>query len=427
MKILCTNHSLAVRGGTESYLETIAVELRRLEHEVILFSPECGAVADVFREQGFAVVDDPAAVPGDIDVIHGQHVDATAAVRARFRDVPLVFVSHSWFIPLEDPLGELGADAAVALNDLTEARLKARAGMHPDRVFRLRQPVSVSYGDTSRMPIGERARLAVSVSRGLKRREQQLREACEAAGIQLLSIGGAGAESTDARREMMAADIIFAMGRSAIEAMALGRAVFVVDEANVGGWVTEDSYPRLEGVGFTGVDAPALPALTDLLADYSPQLGTDARTLVARHHAAPLHAARLAQIYADVRGDTGGAGSGIDTVAELARENFALGLRVSALAWESAFRARENTELQGHLRALEEVAHAATARARQAETEVEALDEERSALVEERTRLLGELQGVTTSLSWKTTAPLRALRSRLPRPPRPESGDRASS
>ena len=39
VRILMTNNALAERGGSESYLETVSAELRRLAHEVVLYSP----------------------------------------------------------------------------------------------------------------------------------------------------------------------------------------------------------------------------------------------------------------------------------------------------------------------------------------------------------------------------------------------------
>ena len=57
MKILMTNNALVERGGSESYLETVSSELRRLAHDVVFYSPQCGATADRLRRDGFAVVD----------------------------------------------------------------------------------------------------------------------------------------------------------------------------------------------------------------------------------------------------------------------------------------------------------------------------------------------------------------------------------
>ena len=109
MKILMTNNALAARGGSESYLETVATELRRLGHEVTFYSPTCGHMAERLRERGFEVAADVADLPTDVDVIHGQHSNAVALVRERLATTPLVFATHSWAISIEDPVAELGA------------------------------------------------------------------------------------------------------------------------------------------------------------------------------------------------------------------------------------------------------------------------------------------------------------------------------
>ncbi len=298
MKILCTNNALAVRAGSESYLETVVPALRQLGHDVELYSPRCGAVAGHLRGQGFRVHDDPSALGTDFDVIHGQHVNAIASIRPRLPDTPLVFATHSWFIPIEDPVAELGVAAVVTFNDITLARARAHAAVGDRPVHRLRQPVAISLGDGARTPVPTRPRVALAASRNLHGRLPGIRAACESNDIQLRVVGPGGDESPDARREIRAADIVIAIGRTAVEAMAAGRAVLVLDESTVGGWLTEDSYGRLEADGFTGFagngDRTPLP---ELVARYRPDLGAAARVLAVRHHSAQRHAVELVDIY----------------------------------------------------------------------------------------------------------------------------------
>ena len=165
VKVLMTNHSLRERAGSESYLETVSAELRRLGHDVVLFSTRCGESATRFREDGFTVVESVDELPDDVDVVHGQHADTVALVRSRLSSTPLVFVTHSWSISLEDPLTELGAGAFVALNDLTHRRLQSHQAARGGEVVRLTQPVTVSFADGAREPIGLRPGRAVAVSR----------------------------------------------------------------------------------------------------------------------------------------------------------------------------------------------------------------------------------------------------------------------
>jgi hypothetical protein len=228
VKILMTNAALDARGGSESYLETVSGELRRLGHEVSFFSPECGGVAERLRDKGFDVFDAVEELPRDVDVIHGQHVNAVAMARTRMPSVPLVFASHSWFIsPVEDPVAELGASAFVAFNEIGTRRLAAHVATRGFAVHRLTQPIDISFADGARVPIAATPRRAVAVSRRMKLLPGQLAKACADRGIEFDWVGGPGRDAADARESMRSADIVVAMGRTALEAMATGRAVLV--------------------------------------------------------------------------------------------------------------------------------------------------------------------------------------------------------
>jgi hypothetical protein len=344
VKILLTNNTLTDRGGSESYLETIASGLRRLEHEVVVYSPELGDVATSLREAGFQVTNDAAEIPADVDVIHGQHVPPIAEVRARFPSVPLVFATHSWFVPIEDPLSNLSADAFIAFNDFTLARLSAHAATEGKTVHRLTQPVDISFRDNARVPIAIDHPRAVAISRSQNRSLAQIQAACAELGIPLATVGTPRAESVDARREIFAADIVFAVGRSAVEAMAAGRAVFLIDESTVGGWITRDTYPGFERDGFTGLGGSSSDEeLTAALRGYSPDLGRDGRRLAVTHHAVQRHVAELVAIYRSVLGRDATPHS-IDSIASLAAENMELQSRAVRAEWDSSQYLREIRE-----------------------------------------------------------------------------------
>jgi hypothetical protein len=360
MRILLTNAALHARGGTESYLETVAPALRALEHDVHLYSPALGDVAAGLRALGFPLYDDVAALPDDIDVIHGQHANAVAGVRTRFPTIPLVFVSHSWFVPIEDPLADLGISAAVALNDRVEARLRVHAATADLPVHRLRQPVEVSFADVHRIRLPQRPRWAVSVSRKLDGRLRELREACARHGIELISLGGPGADGNPLEH-VRAADIVFAIGRSALEGMAAGRAVVIVDETTQGGWVTPASYDSLERDGFTGLGGTHDQPVSDVLAEYSADHGVMARSLVLRHHASQAHAEQLVAIYRSVLGAERAATTS-PSLAGLALRAQAMETRALAAEWAAAGHLRQIAQLQAEVEGLRNEAPAATPR-----------------------------------------------------------------
>lgn len=341
MRILLTNQLLDARAGSESYLQTVAAELARLEHELVLYAPRLGAVAESLRATGLAVHDRVEDLP-EVDVIHGQHTTALALVRERFPETPLVFVTHSWFLDIEQPLGLLRPDLVVAMSDLAQRRVLARGGIDPATVRRLRYPVDVSFADGLRTPPAEQPRLAVAVSRTLGVQAATLYEACEHRGLAFHTVGAPGQESADARLPMGAADIVFAIGRTALEAMALGRAVYVVDETTVGGWVTPESYADLEARGFTGFDRePGGVDLDEALAAYTPRLGADARRLAVEHHAVQFHAARLVELYREAGAAQRPATTVTRGLRDLQVAAHELETRAVSAQWEAATHYRE--------------------------------------------------------------------------------------
>jgi hypothetical protein len=367
MKVLMTNNSLATRGGSESYLETVSSELRRLGHEVLFYSPDCGLVAERLRQGGFEVHDDVSGLLSDIDVIHGQHTNVVARVRERLPTHPLVFATHSWAIPIEDPIAELGAGAYVAFNELTRRRLAAHAATSGAEIVRLTQPVEVSFADGARDPVATTPRRAVAVSRRMTTVTTRLAQVCAGLGIEFQRIGGDDGESPDPRQEMLAADIVFAMGRTALEGMAAARAVVVIDETSFGGWVSTSSYAALEADGFTGLGLGEVGPQSDpgdgdleaLLRRYDPDLGTQARRLVTRHHAAQHHAAALVEIYTAVA-DTPATppSNSAGAIALLSQDRFALEHRAVTAEWEVARLRNEVHDLRGELeRRLQEREH----------------------------------------------------------------------
>jgi len=433
MKILLTNQALDARGGSESYLEVIAWELRRLEHEVLFFSPRCGEVAESLEARGYSVHRSVEDLPSDIDVIHGQHVDAIAAVRYRFPRIPLVFVTHSWFIPIEDPAESLGASAFVCFNALTEQRLRAHAAASGKPVVRLTQPISITFAEAEQQPIGEVPVHAVAVSRSLRTRLSDLEEACSTHHIRFHWIGGDHNDAEDVQSEMFAADIVFAMGRTALEAMAAGRAVFIVDESTVGGWMTASSYPTFEADGFTGrgSEEPRV-ALAEALAEYSPSMGRENRRLAYKFHAGQSHVVSLLEVYESVL-DNGVPSRVADSMAVLSAENFALVGRVKHLEWAIASRDRalhdrevEQQSLRGELEvrnemlrelqaensSLQEAAMIAQQELSAANCDREAANRQSDLASVVAMRAEAELLAVKATLSWRLTKPIRWIRRR---------------
>ena len=346
MRILITNNRLDQRAGSESYVETVMGALRDLGHEVIAFSPGLGEVASSLRSRGFEVHDNVTHLPDGIDVIHGQHVNAVAEVRRVLPSVPLVFVAHSWFIPNEDPCAELAPAALVALNERVQNRLRSIAFPSHIPIHRLRQPVEIGFFDGIRRVPSDRPESALLVSRKITGRLKSIQDACERAGIELRTLRG---ESADPRLEMAAADMVLASGRSALEAMSMARPTLLIDQTVCAGWITEDSWERIENEGFgTGNPTDSVTDLDALLAMYSPDFGIQARILAAHQHAAQDHASALIAIYRSIA-DTRSTEVLDQRLPALRKQNWAQTHKLQMLRRSNADLRAENWALQREL------------------------------------------------------------------------------
>jgi hypothetical protein len=354
MRLLLSTNTLGL-GGSESYLVTLGEALDRLGHRVTLHAHVLGAMAEPARGRGLEVVED-TGLPAEIDAAIVQDAAVSFDLARRYPRAPQLFVAHSTIFDLQSPPQLAGlVAAAVALNERVAARLRALAADLP--VVRLRQPIDVQRFVAGR-PLRNPPWRALAVSNRLTRHREPLRRACDGAGIELIEVGSGGTPSLDPRNELMDADIVFGYGRSVLEAMACGRAVYVYDERGGDGWVTPETYPALEANGFAGgagVGPVATAGLAAALRNYDPELGLVARDLVTTHHRADQHAGAIAELLAGF-GMPARPAAPLDEMARLARlqwrahsDAWAAEQRRAAVAEENERLLEENQKLRSHL------------------------------------------------------------------------------
>src|SRR5207247_6783103 len=94
MRVLITNHALALIGGAQAYSRDLATWLLAHGHSPIVFGPDHGAAAEQMAGLGIPVTDDLEAISAVPDVIHGNSPVETMAALLRFPGTPAVFVCH---------------------------------------------------------------------------------------------------------------------------------------------------------------------------------------------------------------------------------------------------------------------------------------------------------------------------------------------
>lgn len=251
MRVLLTNNTLAWHAGSELYTRDVAVSLVRRGHQPIAYSSRLGPVADELRAASVPVIDDLAKLTVPPDVIHGQHHMETVAALLRFRGIPAVSVCHGW-VPWEEiPAWHPRVWRYVGVSELLGERLVS-SGIPADRVEVLGNAVDLGrFRPRSALPQVPRRALVFSNSATEEVYLPLVRSVCTPLGISLDVIGrDAGAPMTAPEERLGNYDLIFASGRCALEALAIGAAVIVCDESALAGMVTTKDLGRMRALNF---------------------------------------------------------------------------------------------------------------------------------------------------------------------------------
>lgn len=267
MRILITNHTLANRAGSELYVRDLAIGLLDRGHEPIAYSTSLGEVAREIRAAGIQVTDDLNTLVNQPDIIHGHHHLDTMTALLRLPATPAIFVCHG-STPWEE-----GAPLFprilryVAVDHACRDRLILEHAIPADQIR-----VILNFVDLKRfkprtvLPAQPRRALIFSNQANDQTHVPAVRTACERAGIAFDIVGlGAGKGCAEPEGVLGNYDIVFAKGRAAIEALAVGAAVVLCDAAGAGPMVTTGNVHQLRPLNF-GIRSLREPLTADVIA-----------------------------------------------------------------------------------------------------------------------------------------------------------------
>jgi hypothetical protein len=312
LRVLLTNRVLAHRTGTELYVREVAFGLQARGHKPIVYSPRLGALAAEIRRQTIPVVDDLANVAEAPDIIHGHHGLETLTALLAFPRVPAIAVCHSWIGEADRPVAFPRIRRYLAVDDTCRDRLVSENGVPPDRVDVVLNAVDLARFQP-RPPLPPRPARALVFSNGsgdATPHVKAIREACDRDGIAVDLAGVQSGRVLDQPEGALGAyDLVFAKGRAALEAAAVGAAVVLCDVAGAGPMVTTDNMAALRRLNF-GRRALAVEPTADVLAHEIARYDAADATEVSRRlrDVAGLDALvdQLAAIYADVLAESAG-------------------------------------------------------------------------------------------------------------------------
>lgn len=252
LRILITNNTLDARAGSELYVRDLAIALLKRGHTPIAFSTTLGDVARELRSATIPVIDNLEALTTPPDIIHGQHHVETMIALLHFPGTPAIYFCHGW-VPWEEAPPKFPRILRyVAVDHTCRDRLVFENGIPEDRIR-----VLFNFVDLERFkprgPLPTRPKRALIFSNETNKQTdfQIVREACDRTGITLDVIGvTAGRASKEPEKVLGDYDIVFAKGRSAIEAMAVGTAVVLYRVTAIGSMVTTCDLDRLRSLNF---------------------------------------------------------------------------------------------------------------------------------------------------------------------------------
>jgi hypothetical protein len=263
LKVLITNLKLEGWTGTELFVRDVARGLLAAGHRPVIYSPRLGKLAAEIRKETVPVVDDLSQVASAPDIIHGQHANETLTALLHFPNTPALYFCHDWYFDEDYPPRFPRILRYVAVDDACYDKLVCECGVPEERAHVVSQFVDLERF-APRPPLPASPRRAAILCNHTKENDylRAAREACGRRGL-TLDAYGAGVRKTCERPERILRDydVVFAKGRAALEAAAVGAAVVVYWWRRLGPMVKSGTLEKLraDSFGFRSMSAQLTP------------------------------------------------------------------------------------------------------------------------------------------------------------------------
>lgn len=252
LKILITNLRLEGWTGTELFVRDIARALLKAGHHPVIYSPRLGRLAEEIRKETIPVISDLSQLSTPPNIIHCQHANETITALLHFANAPALYFCHDWYFPEDYPPRFPRILRYAAVDDQCYDKLVYECGVPPERAHVICQFVDLERF-IPRSPLPARPSRAAILCNHTKDNEhlKAARDACARRGLKL-DVYGAGTGKTCERPEevLHKYDVVFAKGRAALEAAAVGAAVIVYWWRRLGPMVKANELDRLRSSGF---------------------------------------------------------------------------------------------------------------------------------------------------------------------------------
>lgn len=255
LKILISNHHLSGFTGSEIFTLTLAKSLKNNGNDVTVYSKYIGEISSDFKKLNIRVVDNLEVIKNDkFDIAHVHHNITLIEIRNTFPDIPIVFLSQGILPFLENPpVFDLGVSKYLAISEEIKENL-INNDISEDSIETIGNLVELEkFNSIKEIEVHPKNALVIS-SRIDEKKEQIIKKACRQLDINVRFVGGRFGE---VRQNILSnlinqSDIIFSLGRGAIEGMMAGRCVIIYDYLGGDGIVTVKSFEEIKKNNFSG-------------------------------------------------------------------------------------------------------------------------------------------------------------------------------
>jgi hypothetical protein len=249
-KLLITCPSLSDRTGLEVFVCEISEALAQRKWDVTVYAPTQGQLAQELRTRGVSVISDIRAAKKP-DIIHGTFYFETLIACDAFPDTPMVFQTHAALIWMALPPKSPSLRAVMSVDDACTWSIRSTGIDALDIVMTLNFADTEKFAPRSPLPTAPRKALVFSNYAQPGAYPEILKRRCAAFGIEVDIAGsGVGAATTEPQVLLREYDLVFAKGRCAIEAIAVGCAVIPCDVRGMAALVSTSNFDELRRRNF---------------------------------------------------------------------------------------------------------------------------------------------------------------------------------
>jgi hypothetical protein len=250
VRIALCNVALDNYAGSELWVSDIAKYLKTSGVDVIVYSPHCGKVAADLRMAQVRVtssIDDVASFGPSL--LHINHFESAKPLIERLKKSTVVFNMTHGLLPRAGLPGYSSVDCYGSVSIHSKAKIHALTETGWDEILTLPNFFDERrFTQISSLP-GNRKALIFS-SRTPPEFRERLRTLLTPLDFTLDHVGYGGTVSSRPEQVLPQYDVIFAVGRSAIESLASGAHVILWDFGVIGPAVTAQNYWQCVATNF---------------------------------------------------------------------------------------------------------------------------------------------------------------------------------